>query len=165
MGLSFSGEQHLPHPRVTVWRLLNEPHILKACVPGCEVLVRSNDNEFQATVCSKVGPIKARFSGRVELTDIDYLNGYRIIGEGAGGLAGFAKVAATIALTDQQQGTLLTYLADAQIGGKLAQLGQRLLAGTAKRLIEEFFSNFVRVVSADAAGQAECGKIGCDLNA
>ena len=108
------------------------PRSSKQCIPGCEELNKNSDTEFQAVATIKVGPVKARFKGRVQLTDLDPPNGYRISGDGEGGVAGFAKGAATVKLADKDGGTLLTYNVELQIGGKLAQLGQRLVQGTAK---------------------------------
>ena len=106
----------------------------------------NSDNEFQAVATVKVGPVKARWKGKVRLSDLDPPNGYKISGEGEGGVAGFAKGGATVALADKDGGTLLTYNVEAQIGGKLAQLGQRLINGSAKKLADEFFANFAKAV-------------------
>lgn len=146
MSLQIGGEQVLEAARADVWRLLNDPDVLQRCIPGCESLQRSGECEFAAVVTAKVGAIRAKFSGRVQLVDIDYLNGYRLVGEGSGGVAGFAKMQITVALRDAVGGTALEYAADAQIGGKLAQLGQRLILSTAGKLAAEFFSNFAAVV-------------------
>src|SRR3974377_863388 len=147
MAMTMTGEVQLPAKREVVWEKLNDPEVLKACIPGCEELNKESDNEFRAVATTKVGPVKARFKGRVQLTDLDPPNGYRISGEGDGGVAGFAKGGATVSLADKDGGTLLTYNVEAQIGGKLAQLGQRLINGAAKMVADEFFGNF--------AGQVE----------
>ena len=144
--MDMRGEFRIPAPRETVWRALNDPEILKQSIAGCEELVKVSDNEFTAKVTAKVGPVKARFTGRVTLSDLDPPNGYRISGEGEGGVAGFAKGGATVALAEKDGGTLLTYNVEAQIGGKLAQLGQRLINGSAKKLADEFFANFAKAV-------------------
>ena len=146
MAMTMSGEVELPASRETVWAKLNDPDVLKACIPGCEELNTTADNEFQAVATVKVGPVKARFKGKVKLLDLDPPNGYRISGEGEGGVAGFAKGGATVKLADKDGGTLLSYDAEAQIGGKLAQLGQRLINGSAKKIADEFFSNFAKAV-------------------
>jgi carbon monoxide dehydrogenase subunit G len=146
MGLVIDGEVELHAARELVWSKLNDAEVLKACIPGCEELEKTSDNEFSATVRIKIGPIAARFKGRVTLSDFDAPNGYTISGEGNGGLAGFAKGGAKVVLKPIENGTLLTYSADAQIGGKLAQLGQRLIAGSAKRIAKEFFDKFAEVV-------------------
>jgi len=141
-----SGEQQLAAPRETVWAKLNDPEELKVCIPGCESLEVTGPNEFLAVATNKVGPVKARFKGKVRLTDLDPPNGYKISGEGEGGVAGFAKGGATVALAEKDGGTLLSYNVEAQIGGKLAQLGQRLINGSAKKLADEFFANFAKAV-------------------
>jgi len=148
VAMTMTGEVKLPAPREVVWEKLNDPEVLKACIPGCEELNRSADNEFQAVAKIKVGPVSARFKGRVTLSDLDPPNGYKITGEGEGGVAGFAKGGAAVALSDQDGGTLLTYNVDAQIGGKLAQLGQRLINGSAKKLADDFFAKFAEAVQA-----------------
>jgi carbon monoxide dehydrogenase subunit G len=151
MAMTMNGEVHLAASRDVVWEKLNDPSVLKRCIPGCEELTRSGENEFQAVAKMKVGPVSARFGGRVTLSDLDPPNGYRISGEGEGGVAGFAKGGATVALAEKGEGTLLTYNVEAQIGGKLAQLGQRLISGSAKKLADQFFVNFANEVrSSDA---------------
>ena len=146
MAMTMTGEVQLPASRDTVWMKLNDPEVLKSCIPGCEQLDRNAENEFQAVASVKVGPVKARWKGKVRLSDLDPPNSYRISGEGEGGVAGFAKGQAKVSLADKDGGTLLTYNVEAQIGGKLAQLGQRLINGTAKKLADEFFANFAKAV-------------------
>jgi carbon monoxide dehydrogenase subunit G len=146
MAMTMSGEQQLAASRETVWKALNDPAILKACIPGCETLDLIGENEFQAVATNKIGPVKARFKGKVKLTDLDPPNGYKISGEGDGGIAGFAKGGASVSLTDKDGGTLLTYNVEAQIGGKLAQLGQRLVNGAAKKMADDFFAKFAAAV-------------------
>ena len=131
MAMTMSGEVQLPAKREDVWLKLNDAEVLKSCVPGCEQLDKISDTEFQAVASIKVGPVKARWKGKVKLSDLDPPNGYKITGEGEGGIAGFAKGNAVVALSDKDDGTLLTYNVDAQIGGKLAQLGQRLINSAA----------------------------------
>src|SRR3989440_1835510 len=131
MAMTMTGEVQLAAPREAVWAKLNDPEVLKACIPGCESLEMISDHEFQAVAVNKVGPVKARFKGKVRLTDLDPPNGYKISGEGDGGVAGFAKGGASVTLSDKDGGTLLSYNVEAQIGGKLAQLGQRLVNGAA----------------------------------
>ena len=147
MAMTMSGEAVLPADRETVWAKLNDPEVLKACIPGCPELEKTSDTEFQATVKAAVGPVKATFKGRVQLLDLDPPNGYRIAGEGQGGVAGFAKGGAKVRLEEAEAGTRMTYDVEAQIGGKLAQLGGRLINGVAKKYADEFFSNFAKVVS------------------
>ena len=146
MAMVMSGEQQLAAPRQKVWAMLNDPAVLKACIPGCETLDVIGENEFLAVATNKIGPVKARFKGKVRLTDLDPPNGYKISGEGDGGVAGFAKGGASVNLTDKDGGTLLTYNVEAQIGGKLAQLGQRLVNGAAKKLADDFFVRFAAAV-------------------
>jgi len=146
MAMTMTGEVQLPAPKDVVWAKLNDAEVLKACIPGCEELVKLSDTEMTAVAVTKIGPVKARFKGNVHLTDLDPPNGYKISGEGDGGVAGFAKGGATVKLTDKDGGTLLTYDVEAQIGGKLAQLGQRLVNGAAKKVADDFFANFAKAV-------------------
>jgi uncharacterized protein len=147
MALEMSGEYVLPLSREKVYAALNDPEILKKCIPGCEELEKTSGNEFAAVVKLSVGPVSARFKGKVRLEDLDPPNGYRIVGEGEGGVAGFAKGGASVQLTELPEGTNLSYKAEANVGGKIAQLGQRLLAGTAKKIADKFFSNFTAALS------------------
>ena len=146
MAMTMNGEYQIPAPQALVWEKLNDPAVLKACIPGCEELEKTSDTGFQATATIKIGPVKAKFKGRVELSDIDPPNGYKISGQGEGGVAGFAKGGADVKLAPKDGGTLLTYAVEAQIGGKLAQLGQRLINGAAKKVADDFFANFVSQV-------------------
>jgi len=146
MAMTMTGEIHLAAGREAVWVKLNDPDVLKACIPGCEELEKTEDQGFRAVARMKVGPVSARFKGRVALSDLDPPKGYTISGEGEGGVAGFAKGSAKVELLESDGGTLLSYHVDAQIGGKLAQLGQRLINGTAKKLADEFFANFARAL-------------------
>jgi carbon monoxide dehydrogenase subunit G len=150
MAMQMNGEVQLPAQREEVWARLNDPETLKACIPGCETLDKVSDTEFAAVAVVKIGPVKSRWKAKVKLNDLDPPNGYRITGEGEGGVAGFAKGGATVALADKDGGTLMTYNVDAQIGGKLAQLGQRLVNGAAKKMADEFFANFAKAVSPPA---------------
>ena len=135
-------------PIDAVWAFVRNPQTVAPCIPGCEELNKTSDTEFQAVATTKLGPVKARFKGKVQLTDLNPPNGYKISGEGDGGVAGFAKGGATVALTEKDGGTLLSYNVEAQIGGKLAQLGQRLVNGAAKKLADDFFQKFAATVSA-----------------
>jgi carbon monoxide dehydrogenase subunit G len=148
MAMTMAGEYQLPASQQTVWEKLNDPAVLKACIPGCQELERTGDNGFKAIATIKIGPVKATFKGNVTLSDLDPPNGYKISGQGEGGVAGFAKGGATVKLAPKDGGTLLTYNVEAQIGGKLAQLGQRLVNGAAKKVADDFFGNFVKAVSA-----------------
>ena len=147
MAMTMNGEVQLAAPPQTVWEKLNDVETLKACIPGCESLEKTSDNEMQAVATVKIGPVKARFKGKVTLSDLDPPNGYKISGQGDGGVAGFAKGGATVKLTAKDGGTLLGYEVEAQIGGKLAQLGQRLVNGAAKKVADEFFQNFAKAVN------------------
>lgn len=162
--MDLTGEYRIPAPRETVWAALNDPEILKACIPGCEELNKTSDTEFVARVVAKIGPVKAGFNGKVALSDLDPPAGYTISGEGQGGAAGFAKGGAKVRLepVDGGSATVLHYAADAQIGGKLAQIGSRLVEGTAKKLADEFFAAFAAqaAVAAPAAPSAETAPAG-----
>jgi carbon monoxide dehydrogenase subunit G len=147
MAMMMTGEVQLPASRESVWAKLNDAATLKTCIPGCEELTKLSDSEMTAVATTKIGPVKARFKGKVHLTDLNPPHGYRISGEGDGGIAGFAKGGAVISLAEMDAGTLLTYNVEAQIGGKLAQLGQRLVNGVAKKMADEFFANFAKAVS------------------
>ena len=151
MAMTMTGEVQLPASRETVWQKLNDPDTLKATIPGCESLEKVSDTAFQAVAVTKIGPVKARFKGKVRLSDLDPPNGYKISGEGDGGVAGFAKGGAVVALAPKDDGTLLTYNVEAQIGGKLAQLGQRLVNGAAKKMADQFFEKFAAAVAAPVA--------------
>ena len=148
MAMTMTGEVELAAPREAVWKKLNDPEVLKACIPGCQSLDVIGENQFQAVATNRVGPVKATFKGKVRLTDLDPPNGYKISGEGDGGIAGFAKGGASVSLTEKDGGTLLSYNVEAQIGGKLAQLGQRLVNGAAKKLADDFFTKFAAAVKA-----------------
>lgn len=147
MALNMNGEYLLPRTREDVWKALNDPEMLKRCIPGCESLERVSDTEFAAVARLEAGPVKARFKGRVKLEDLVPPDSYKIVGEGEGGVAGFAKGNAAVTLTDAPEGTKLAYRAQATVGGKIAQLGQRLLAGTAKKTADRFFANFAKALA------------------
>jgi carbon monoxide dehydrogenase subunit G len=146
MAMTMTGQIQLAATREAVWTKLNDPTVLRACIPGCEELERTDDQGFRAVAKMKVGPVSARFKGKVTLSDLDPPNGYTISGEGEGGVAGFAKGGAKVDLAERDGGTLLSYNVEAQIGGKLAQLGQRLINGTAKKLADDFFANFAKAL-------------------
>ena len=147
MAMTMSGEATLPASKEVVWAKLNDADVLKACIPGCDQLTKDDDTHMSAVVKVKLGPVKATFKGKVELTDLDPPNGYRIQGEGEGGIAGFAKGGADVTLTaDGGDATVLKYAAKADVGGKIAQLGSRLIMSTSKKLAGEFFSTFGKKV-------------------
>jgi carbon monoxide dehydrogenase subunit G len=146
--MDMTGERRIPAPRQIVWEALNNPEVLKASIPGCETLEKLSDTQMKATAGVKLGPISARFTGNVLLSEIDPPNSYRISGEGQGGVAGFAKGGAAVKLTDDAADTLLSYQVNAQVGGKLAQLGARLIDASAKQMADAFFDRFSQQVQA-----------------
>ncbi len=140
--MEMTGTRTIAADRATVWRALNDPETLKACIPGCTDLTGSPDEGFEAVVTQKVGPVKATFKGQVTLRDVVPEQSYTISGEGKGGVAGFAKGSADVVLSDAEDGTELSYKVDAKVGGKLAQLGSRIIDGFARKMADTFFSNF-----------------------
>jgi uncharacterized protein len=155
MATTMTGDVTLPADRPKVWALLNDPEVLKACIPGCESLEKTGDNGFAAVVKTKIGPVSTTFRGKVELSDLTPLVGYTIKGEGEGGVAGFAKGGAKVSLAAAPGGTVLHYDVEANVGGKIAQLGARLIDGVAKNMADKFFANFAAIASAAPAGAAE----------
>jgi carbon monoxide dehydrogenase subunit G len=148
MAMLLEGEERIEAPVEKVWAALNDPEVLQACIPGCESLEKKSDTEMTATVTLKMGPIKARFVGAVELKNLNPPHSYTISGEGKGGVAGFAKGGADVLLREESpEVTILTYGAKADVGGKIAQLGSRLIESTSKKLAGQFFSDFNRRVS------------------
>ena len=139
--MEMKGSQLIAAEREAVWAALNDPAVLKACIPGCEELNQTSPTELNAVVVAKVGPVKAKFKGEVELSDLNPPESYTISGEGKGGIAGFAKGGANVRLATVEGGTQLDYEVDAKVGGKLAQLGGRLIDATAKKLADQFFTN------------------------
>lgn len=139
--MDMSGEERIAAPREAVWAALNDPDVLKACIPGCQSLTMKSPNELEATVKIKIGPVSATFSGEVTLSNLNPPESYTISGEGKGGIAGFAKGGADVRLTEDGEGTILSYDVKAQIGGKLAQLGSRLIDSTSKKLATQFFAD------------------------
>ena len=148
--MKVQGQYELPAPQQKVWEALNDPEILKLSIPGCETLDKNSDTELTAKVAAKVGPVSAKFTGKVTLSDINPPQSYKISGEGQGGVAGFAKGEATVNLSPQDSGTKLEYTAKASIGGKLAQVGARLVDGVAKKMAGQFFEAFNKRVSSKA---------------
>lgn len=140
--MDMSGERRIPAPRQKVWDALNDPEVLRVCIPGCETMERTEDGNLKATAAVKIGPIAARFAGKVQLLDLDPPNSYRIAGEGQGGVAGFAKGGATVHLSDDGPFTVMKYDVKAQVGGKIAQLGARLIDATSKQMADAFFDRF-----------------------
>ena len=148
--MDMTGEYRIPASRDQVWAALNDPETLKASLPGCESLEKVSEHEFAATVVAKVGPVRAKFNGNVSLSNLNPPESYTISGEGKGGAAGFAKGGADVRLVEEGGVTILTYTAKADVGGKLAQLGSRLIDGTAKKMADEFFDNFSKQVAPPA---------------
>jgi carbon monoxide dehydrogenase subunit G len=148
--MKMSGEEIIGAAREAVWKALNDPEILKQCIPGCQSITRSSDTQFEAKVIAKVGPVKAGFTGIVNLSDLNPPSSYRISGEGKGGLAGFATGGADVRLEDAEGGTRLSYDVEAQVGGKLAMLGSRLIDSTARSMATQFFEKLASIVGGGA---------------
>lgn len=163
--MELKGERLLPAPIDTVWAGLNDPEILKACIAGCESLERTGDDAFQAVVAVRVGPVAAKFKGNLKMTDVKPPNSYTINFDGQGGVAGFGKGSADVQLASEVGGTKLSYVARAQVGGKMAQVGSRLIDAAAGKITEDFFAAFEAKVApppaegavADAAPAAAAG--------
>ncbi len=149
--MKFSGEYSIPASQQRVWDALNDPEILKKAIPGCESIEKVNEQEMDAVVQASVGPVKAKFTGKVLLSEMDPPNAYKLSGEGKGGAAGFAKGVALVNLAPHEDGTLLHYDVDATVGGKLAQIGQRFIDATAKKMADDFFGTLSDIAS-DGAG-------------
>ncbi len=149
--MDMTGERRIAAPRQKVWDALNDPEVLKAAIPGCKSLDKTSDSDLRATAAVRIGPISAQFTGKVKLLDLNPPTSYRIAGEGQGGVAGFANGGATVQLSDDGVFTLLKYEVKAQVGGKIAQLGARLIDATAKQMADQFFDRF----SAQVAGPPE----------
>ena len=151
--MEFKGTQSILAPRDIVWRCLNDPSVLQACVPGCESFSAVSEDEFLAVVVAAVGPVKAKFKGNLILSERVEGVSYKISGKGEGGIAGFGKMNAEVSLVDIDGGTELTYLSTAEVGGKLAQIGSRLVSSVANKLADEFFKRFNTNVSALASAE------------
>jgi carbon monoxide dehydrogenase subunit G len=146
--MDMTGKYRIPASKQAVWDAMNDPEVLKASIPGCDSVEKISDTELKAKVTLKIGPVKAKFAGDVKLSDMDPPNGYTISGKGKGGAAGFGSGSATVSMTEDGGETILTYLAKASVGGKIAQVGQRLIDSTSKKLADEFFANFVEHLAA-----------------
>jgi carbon monoxide dehydrogenase subunit G len=155
--MDMTGEFRIPAPRQRVWEGLNDPQILKECIPGCQTIEKLSDTEFAAKVLAQVGPVKANFAGKVTLSDLDPPQSYTIAGEGSGGVAGFAKGSAKVSLAEDGGATLLHYAVQAHVGGKLAQIGSRLIDAVARKMAENFFTRFVAAVASEQAAEAVPG--------
>jgi len=146
--MELTGEYRIPAPRDKVWQALNDPNVLQRCIPGCESVEKLSDTEFTAKVVLKIGPMTAKFAGKGTLSDLDPPNGYTITGEGQGGVAGFGKGSAKVRLeADGAETTIMRYTAETQVGGKMAQLGARLIDSTSKKLADQFFDRFAAALS------------------
>ena len=145
--MEMTGEQLIPQPQDVTWKALNDTGVLKDCIPGCESIEQTGDNEYHLVMTARVGPVSAKFKGRMTLSDIVAPHSYRLVFEGQGGVAGFAKGEASVHLAAQEDGTKLAYAVKAMIGGKLAQIGSRLIDGVAKKIAGEFFTAFNARVS------------------
>ncbi|MGF6904057.1 SRPBCC family protein [Paraburkholderia sp. GAS348] len=145
--MEFNGSQNISASRATVWQRLNDPRTLQECLPGCERYEQAEDGSYDAVIAASVGPIKARFKGSARFLDLREDTGYRIEGNGSGGIAGFGKLIADVHLEDINGGTALHYTATAQLGGKLAQIGSRLVGAVANKFLADFFSRFEKLVS------------------
>jgi hypothetical protein len=148
--MKLTGENTIQASRLKVWEALNSAEVLKATIPGAQTVEKSSDDEFKAVVEVKIGPVKAKFTGKINLTDMDPPKGYKIVGQGQGGAAGFAKGSAVVNLIEEETFTTkLTYEVDAQVGGKLAQVGQRLIQSASKSLADQFFNNLENYFNTD----------------
>ncbi len=152
--MKMNGEFRVPTDRETVWRALNDPEVLKECLPGCQEIEKTSETEMSATLVIKVGPVKATFKGGVTLSDIDPPNGYTLSGQGQGGTAGFASGEAKVRLVEENGATLLQYECDAKVGGKLAQIGSRLIDSTAKKLAKQFFDSLAEKLGGGEEAEA-----------
>lgn len=148
--MEVNGEQLIPVSQQTTWDALNDLEVLKACIPGCETIVASAENQFDVVLTAKVGPVSAKFKGKLTLSDFDPPHAYSLDFEGQGGVAGFAKGGAQVRLVPEGDGTRLSYTAKANVGGKLAQIGSRLIDGTARKLADQFFTSFKKHVGGGA---------------
>ena len=152
--MKMSGEFRVPTDRETVWRALNDPEVLKACLPGCQEIERTSETEMSATLAIKVGPVKATFSGGVVFSDLDPPKGYTLTGQGQGGAAGFASGEARVKLVEEGAETVVQYECDAKVGGKLAQIGSRLIDSTAKKLAKQFFDSLAETLGGGQEAEA-----------
>lgn len=152
--MEIAGEYRIAADKQTVWEALNDPEILRESIPGCESVERQSDTQLTAVVKIRMGPVRATFKGKVTLSDLNPPDSYTISGEGEGGVAGFGRGSARVSLADVDGETLLTYAAKAEVGGKLAQIGSRLVESATRKLSKDFFEKFSKVVEASAAGTA-----------
>ena len=163
--MKMNGTRLLPAPQELVWEKLNDVETLRRCIPGCQSLEQISDNQLKATVGLKIGPVNAKFNGEVELSDMNPPHSYRISGSGKGGPAGSASGGADVKLEPADGGTLLSYDDDPKVAGKIAQLGSRLIDGTAASLAEKFFDNFAAELTSAEAEQSDESDIGAAMQA
>jgi uncharacterized protein len=160
--MEMSGEQSIPVPQARVWEALNDPEVLKACIPGCDSIEKVSDNEYRVAMTAAVGPVKARFAGKLALGEVNPPTSYTLAFEGSGGAAGFGKGGAKVALAPEGAGTKLSYTANAQVGGKLAQVGSRLIDGVARKMANDFFTRFKALLVPEAAAEAPSAMLAAD---
>ena len=151
--MEITGEQHIPLPQQRVWEALNDPEILKACIPGCENIEKISENDYKIVMTAAVGPVKAKFNGKLHLADLNPPDSYSLSFEGSGGAAGFGKGSAKVTLSPEDNGTKLSYSAQANVGGKLAQIGSRLIDGVAHKMANDFFKRFNNTVAPAAPAE------------
>lgn len=163
--MRFEGDSFIPADPDTVWKGLNDPEVLQRSIPGCTAMERTGESEFTATVVARVGPVSATFKGKVELADLNPPVSYTLRGRGQGGPAGFAKGQAQIALASEGDGTRLTYVADVDVGGKLASVGGRLIQGVARKNADEFFAAFSRTLTGEVPTEAALSAVEADAGA
>jgi uncharacterized protein len=152
--MELKGERRLPVDRDTAWRALNDPERLRSAIPGCSAMERTGENDYRLEITASLGPVRAKFRGRLSVEDMVPPERYALRFEGEGGAAGFAKGSARVALADEGRSTLVTYTAAAQVGGRLAQVGSRLVDSAALKLADDFFAAFERQLAAPAAPEA-----------
>jgi hypothetical protein len=158
--MEMTGEQLIPLPQAEVWRGLNDPEVLKACIAGCESIDRVSDTEYRVALTASVGPVRAKFNGKLLLSDLNPPNSYSLSFEGSGGAAGFGKGGAKVSLQTEGSATRLSYTANASVGGKLAQVGSRLIDGVAKKMADDFFTAFNEKLAGPAEKPAEAAPAG-----
>ena len=156
--MEMSGEQHVPASQADTWAALNDPEILKACVPGCEAIDRVADNEYRVLMVARIGPVSAKFKGKLTLSELNPPHSYSIVFEGQGGAAGFGKGSAQVALAPDGDGSKLSYAVKANVGGKLAQIGSRLVDAAARKISQDFFNAFNDKVAALHGAHAQAGR-------
>jgi uncharacterized protein len=153
-----TGERYIPLPQQRVWEALNDPEVLKACIPGCDSIEKLSDSEYKVAMTAAVGPVKAKFSGKLQLSDLNPPNSYSLSFEGSGGAAGFGKGGAHVTLAPEAGGTKLSYTAKATVGGKLAQVGSRLVDAASRKMADDFFTRFNESLAPTPAAGAEAPK-------